>query len=53
MNNECGHIFDRDINGCKNILYVFLNLLQTGVHPIPFVRTNYPRMEVDNPCKSE
>jgi hypothetical protein len=39
QNNECGHIIDRDINGCKNILYVFLEDLASRERPEPFVRS--------------
>ena len=37
-NNECGMVIDRDINGCKNILKVFLSLLKDKKRPLEFQR---------------
>ena len=38
-NNECGQIIDRDINGCKNILYVFQEDLGARERPLQFTRS--------------
>jgi hypothetical protein len=38
--NECGMVIDRDINGCKNILKVFLSLLKDKKRPLEFQRGN-------------
>jgi hypothetical protein len=40
LNNECGMIIDRDINGCKNILKMLMVSLNQIDKPDEFKRTN-------------
>lgn len=39
LNNECGMIIDRDINGCKNILKMLMVSLNKIDKPEAFKRT--------------
>ena len=40
LNNECGMIIDRDINGCKNILKMLMVSLELIEKPEAFERPN-------------
>ena len=38
LSNECRTVIDRDVNGCINILFIFVTLLRGLERPVQFKR---------------